>query len=318
LPDKDRYALLTVDTEALPRRASTEHVRRLIWGEHAQGRAGIRELCGIGDEFRAKHVFFVDLCGTYAKPDEMRAVIRWLGQAGQDVQLHTHPEVLPKSFWQRHGLPAAPRYMNQFRDDARAEFVIRHFSDAMSGMTGKPVLAHRAGSFRWNANTLRALRAADIPLSFNSSMRARREGRCTHAEAANRPFTWSNGLVELPVTERWVPARGKRPERWVSLMYPPSPYFRYPGGWSFHSWPPFTPRLPFAVILLHSWSLLARDENGHAVYRDDALLEGYRRLLARVTKDYDVITSPDLLDLLARGKIQASHIVNIEQAEYKG
>jgi hypothetical protein len=29
---RERYALLTVDTEALPKRAAQDHVKRLIWG----------------------------------------------------------------------------------------------------------------------------------------------------------------------------------------------------------------------------------------------------------------------------------------------
>lgn len=53
----DRYALITVDTEALPKRASEDHVSRLMWGKHEKGTAGVREMCSIGDEFGAKHVF---------------------------------------------------------------------------------------------------------------------------------------------------------------------------------------------------------------------------------------------------------------------
>ena len=309
-----RYALLTVDTEALSRRAAGQHVQRLVWGEHLGGTAGIRELCRIGNDFHIKHIFFVDPCGAYENLGDMLTVIRWLDDDKQDIQLHTHPEALPSSFWREHGLSVMPRYMNQYSDDARAEFVIRHFSEWMSEVTGKPVLAHRAGSFRWNAHTLRALHAVGIPVSFNNSMRAGFEGRSPLAQATNHPFVWSNGVIEVPVTERWVPSCGNRPDRWVSLTYPSSPYFRYPGQFSFYTWPPFTPKPPVTVFLLHSWSLLHRDEKGHAVYRDDSLLEGYRRLVSRIAKDYDVITTPEFLDLVAQGKISLSHTVNIEEA----
>ena len=119
---KPRYEMLTVDTEALPKRASGDHVNRLIWGRHDKGRAGIREMCEIGDESSVKHVFFVDLCGAYAYRDEMHEAIRWLDRAGQDVQLHAHPEYLPNDFWREHGFTRKPQYMNQYTDDARAEF----------------------------------------------------------------------------------------------------------------------------------------------------------------------------------------------------
>ena len=95
----NKYALITVDTEALPNRAETDHVRRLIWGEHANGTAGVREISGIGNEFSAKHVFFVDMCGAYARRDEMEEVVRWLDHDGQDVEMHAHPEYLPETFW---------------------------------------------------------------------------------------------------------------------------------------------------------------------------------------------------------------------------
>jgi hypothetical protein len=68
---------------------------------------------------------------------------------------------------------------------------------------------------------------------------------------------------------------------------------------------------------MHSWSLLYWDENGHAEYRDDRRLEAYRKLLQRLTRDYDVITTRDFLDLLARGKIKTSHVVGLERAELR-
>ena len=169
---KQRYAVLTVDTEALPKRAPRYHVKRLIWGRHEAGTAGINEMCAIGDEFNAKHVFFVDLCGAYKYLKQMHNVIRWLDKQGQDVQLHAHPEYLPDEFWSQHGLDRRPQYMNQYTDDARAEFVLNHFGKEISSITGKDILAFRAGSFRWNACTIRALSAVGIPLSFNNSTAA--------------------------------------------------------------------------------------------------------------------------------------------------
>ncbi|WP_454007258.1 hypothetical protein [Alcaligenes sp. Marseille-Q7550] len=72
------------------------------------------------------------------------------------------------------------------------------------------------------------------------------------------------------------------------------------------------------VVLLHSWSLLERDQAGHAVYKDDRLLEGYRQFLRRLVKDCEVITTADFLDLRARGKIQPLRTINLEQVEHRG
>jgi len=313
-----RYALLTVDTEALPRRASDDHVSRLVWGQHDSGVAGVREMCAIGDEFGAKQVFFVDLCAAYSRLGEMQDVVRWLHAAGQDVQLHAHPEVLPEEFWRAQDMDARPALMNEYRDDARAEFVIRYFGGLIREITGQDLRAFRAGSFRWNACTIRALKAAGVSLSFNNSMRARAGGQCVFSEPTNLPYAWSNGVVEVPVTERLVPGPpGARPF-WSSLTYPESPYFPFE-----------VQRLPWlkrifgrrpevCVFLLHSWSLLNWDENGHAVYRDDQRLEAYRKLMARIAKDYDVITTREFLDLYARGEIEPTHTVGVERAEFVG
>lgn len=313
---KDRYALLTVDTEALPKRAVDQHVERLVWGRHDQGTAGVREMCSLGNEFNAKHVFFVDMCGAYAYLDEMRSVVRWLDENGQDVQLHTHPEYLPDSFWAEHGLDRNPQYMNQYADGARAEFVIKHFSKLISQETGKDIVAHRAGSFRWNACTIRALKAANIPMSFNNSMCAVHAGQCIYSEPTNQPYVWSNHIIEVPTTEKKILPKVGKDEWWARLTYPESNYFHFKPWWGSFLFNAISGNPDFAVFLMHSWSLLYWDEQGHGVYKDDQRLEGYRKLLSRLTKDYDVITTRDFLDLYERGKIKASHTVDVALAEF--
>jgi len=312
---RERYAMLTVDTEALPKRAPDEHVARLIWGVHEHGSAGIRELCAIGDEFRLKHVFFVDMCGLYRHPAEMREVVRWLDEQGQDVQLHMHPEVLPAEVWTENGLDFRPEYMNAYRQDDWAEFLIGHFARQLAELTGKRVLAYRAGSLRCNASSIRALRAIDIPLSFNNSMRAYRAGRCTHSEPTDLPFAWSNGVIEVPLTERKLLSVGREEETWVSLTYPEAsrfPLLERAGGFLAN---PLRRKPQFSVALLHSWSLLHWDEHGHATFRDERRLEGYRKLRARLASEYDVITARDFVDLHARGKIPLAPAVDLARAE---
>ncbi len=69
------------------------------------------------------------------------------------------------------------------------------------------------------------------------------------------------------------------------------------------------------VFLLHSWSLMYWDENGHGTYKDDARIEGYRSFLKCLTKDYDVITTAELLDLIQGGKIALTHTESMDKAE---
>jgi hypothetical protein len=241
--------------------------------------------------------------------------VRWLDEQGQDVQLHTHPEYLPDSFWKEHGLSNRPQYMNQYTEQARAEFVFKHFAGLMSEVTGKPVLAHRAGSFRWNADTIRALEAVGIPLSFNNSVCAVHNKQCIYSKPTNNPFVWSNGVIEVPMTEKRILGKVGKPEWWARLTYPESSYFRFRPWWGQLLLNTLSGNPSFAVFLLHSWSLLFWDENGLGEYRDDSRMEGYRKLLARLTKDYDVITTAEFLDLKARGKIVVPDTVDLSLAE---
>ncbi len=312
---KSRHALITVDTEALPKRATSDHIDRLIWGQHEAGTAGVREMCHAADEVGSKLVFFVDACGGYTQPDKMAEVVKWLDAAGHDVQLHTHSEYLPEQFWPEHGFKYRPRFLNQYDED-KAAFTLRHFGKFITDLTGKPLCAFRAGSFRWNANSIKAMVKADIPLSFNNSMHASLVGQCTYSEPTNSPYRWSNGVIEVPVTERkFFPLIGK--EWWGRLQFPVG------GNW-FGS-PPWRVLRPFTVgadsslvvLLLHSWSLLYWDENGYAVYRNERRIEEFRKLVRRLSKDYDVITTADFLDLHARGMIDASRTVDLSCAEMK-
>lgn len=311
---KNRYVLFTVDTEALPKRTHQEHVKRLIWGEHERGTAGVREMCAVADEEGAKLVFFVDACGAYAQLDEVADVVRWLDGAGHDVQLHAHPEYLPELFWREHGFKYRPRFLNQYRAD-KAAFTIKHFGKFISDLTGKPIRAFRAGSFRWNADTIRALGEAGIPLSFNNSMNGYLGEQCTYSEETNQPYVWSNGVIEVPATERlFYSAFGK--DWWGRLQFPVLQDWRNP-PWRV-LWPHTVGRdSSFLVLLLHSWSLLYWDENGHATYRDDKRLEDFRKLMRKLAKDYDIITTADFLDLHARGKINTTHTVDLSLAEMK-
>lgn len=311
MASKSRYALVTVDAEAQPKRAPHDHVKHLIWGEHANGTAGVREMCAAADDVGAKLVYFVDACGVYLHGEPFADAVRWLVAAGHDVQLHTHSEFLPDDFWTDNGFPIRPRMLNQY-DEARSFFTVRYFRDYLADITGKPIRAFRAGSFRWNFGTLKAQGELGIPLSFNHSMRAYKDGVCPYAEATDQPFAWSNGVIEVPMTERRFPARGKE-EWWGRLAFPSSPRYRDP-PWRV-LWPYTLGRdRQVLVVLLHSWSLLYWDAQGHGVYRDDRRHEDFRKLMRKLAKDYDIITTEEFLDLHARGKLGTTHTVDMAAA----
>lgn len=309
---KARYALLTVDTEALPNRASEDHVNRLILGIHGNHRAGVLEMGAIAREFNAAMIFFLDLCGSWERMDELKGVAQSLMKAGQDLQLHAHPEYLPESFWQEHKLNKRPFYLNRY-PQARADYILTILHDKLAEISGEKPIAFRAGSFRWNASTLKVLKKLGILFSFNNSMGAVCQKQCPFSRPSNEIYQWSNGVVEIPVSEKQI-FSFLDPPWWARLQYPQSPYFRHRER--MFSWLPGStpPTLNPAVFLIHSWSFLRRNKAGHEVYANDRAMNGFRAFLRKLTLDYDVITSRDLPDLLARGELRASHVEDVEKA----
>ena len=203
--------------------------------------------------------------------------------------------------------------MNQYADD-KDDFVIGYFGNMVTEVTGKPLRAFRAGSFRWNAGSIRALARHNIPLSFNNSMCAVRNEQCLHSLPTNLPFKWSNGIIEIPMSEKKILPQLEQ-DWWARLQYPQSKFFRYRPWWASFLPGSVSHQSPLLVFLLHSWSLLYWDENGHGVYKDDVRIEGYRKLLKQLSKDYDIITTAELLDLIKRGEIPLNHMEDLNGAE---
>jgi hypothetical protein len=285
-----------------------------MWGEHPLGRAGVQEISAIGQEFGVFHTFFVDYCGAYSRKDEVAEVIRWLDHAGEDVQLHVHPELLHQEFWPEHGFKYRPRFLNEYAED-KAIFTIEFFGNLLREVTQKPILGFRAGSFRWNASTIRALAVAGIPLSFNNSMFVYGHNKCTFGEPTTFPFAWSNGVIEVPMTEhQFFPKLSD--SLWVRMLFPFSDHLNKPPMRLIR---PFLGRgaCDFQVMLLHSWSLLYWDELGHATYRDNRRIEEYRQLVRKLAKDYDVITTKEFLEIQQRGEFGQLNTVDLALAELK-
>lgn len=311
---KTRYAVLTVDTEALPNRAEMDHVNRLILGRHGCHEAGVRDMARIGAEFGISLIFFIDICGAYSRLDELREIASWLHTHGQDVQLHAHPEYLPYTFWRSHRKNKRPWYMNEYTQE-RSDFVLTHFARILESFTGRAPIAFRAGSFRWNASTLLAMEKNGIKLSFNNSMCAVMNQQCPFSLPTNAPYMWSNGIIEIPVSERHI-LPFINDSWWARLQYPQSKYFRYRGGKLDYAIGGVSPSQDVMVFLLHSWSFLHRDKQGYEIYLNDRLLEDYRNFLKKLSLECEVITSNDLLELVEQGKIPISHIQDVNSAAY--
>lgn len=281
--------LITVDTEALPARAETAHVERLIWGRFETGRAGIKEMVSISEDLGVPFLFFLEIAGMVHSPAEMREVAAFLYRAGQDVELHFHPEILGKAFWRKMGIELASLRQDLF-SESEAIGTLRWAHKTFQAVVGTQPRAYRAGSFRWNKHTIAALGHCGISYSFNSCREtSEKPNYQTMAADSSNVFRWPNGVVEVPCGEGWY-----GPDL-LHLRYPR----RLPERVAFMD---VVRRVvdeldeaSVAVIVLHSWSFLQRDQKtGYYRYSGTEAVDRFHKLVDAIHREFGLVSFSEL------------------------
>ncbi len=295
-----RYMLLTVDTEALPARASERHVEKLVWGEYENGRAGISEFVDLSKEHNLVFTFFVEVARSLWEPEKHREYWTWLIRNNQDVQLHFHPEIFQTK--DLIHLPLNQRPGRQDKWNAEEAFqMISWAAQRFFRFTGTWPTAYRAGSFRWNKETIRALRKLDIKLSFNNCYEAViRSDNLSPSKLINDGlFQWDKKVVEVPCTEVLIG------EELAHLSFPR----RLPVKDGLRGLCKFlirkNGRNQIFNLLLHSWSFLNRDRNsGYFYYQDDRRIENFNKFLKWAKREFEVISATELSQLVQDGRVR--------------
>ena len=198
---------LTIDTEysaALPhgpgRADRAENFARSIACITPDGPAGITHKLDLLERFGQRAVFFVDpmsalLWGVAAIEDVVAPII----EAGQDVQLHCHPE------WLEFALPGGPfaglrgRNIKDFPFEEQCRILEWARATLVSAGAPEPV-AFRAGNYGANRDTLRALR--EIGLGYDSSHTPGIVGGDSALDLGatdTQPLLY-DGIIEVPVS----------------------------------------------------------------------------------------------------------------------
>mgnify|MGYP003575562205 CR=1 FL=1 len=192
-------SFLSFDVEALPGRAATDHIDRLIWGKFDGGEFGLRRICRILKEYRLKANFMLDfaMCALYGDK-ELAAIAHYLLEEGHEVHAHLHSEWLVRK-WDIRGDWIGPASMDRL-DSRLNEAFLDYLAFKYFRIIGGIPEVFRAGGFHFNASTIAAAGKAGFRAlsNFNQS----RHASCwtLSAEAANNePFCWQEGLLELPV-----------------------------------------------------------------------------------------------------------------------
>ena len=233
----------------------------------------------------------------------MRDIVTRLQAAGQDVALHTHPQF---------AYDPLRNEMYQY-NLAEQTTIIRDGVKLLQEWTGLPVVAHRAGDYSANEDTLEALRRNGVRVDSSYFLGHPRCRLDALGLPSNMP-SFIDGLTEFPVT---VYERAERPEA-LEAIFPPVSSIRkidvnwMTGGDEVRSAidAVIKAKIPYLVVFLHSFSLLTPG-NGSTPVADVRARKNFQALLDHVSeRGLQVVTMRDLADAAPRiATAQAQDIV---------
>jgi len=151
---------------------------------------GIKGLIDISDRNGVKPIFFFSPY-DYKKVGEenVKAVAKYIVDRGCDLQLHTHPH---------HFYDPERNNMFQYSLDEQTE-IIRHGKEKLYEWTHSIPIAHRAGGYSANLDTLRALARNGIYFDSSSFYQEPRSKISTRGLPINVLAT-KEGVIEIPVS----------------------------------------------------------------------------------------------------------------------
>jgi len=200
---------------------------------------GIERMMDIFDRHNAKATFFVNV---YEVPwhgqEAVARVCRTIHSRGHDVQLHTHPG------------PMFGVAQLSDADLATQTAIIRRGAGMLESWLGNEVLAHRAGSYMANRDTIRACRARGIPMEFSLVWGGGGSPIAREISTINAPVVVDDVLI-VPVTSYVQAAFGDyRSTRFLDIeSSSPAEIRKVVGDLQEHD-------VRTAVIMMHSFSFV--------------------------------------------------------------
>lgn len=162
-----------------------------IWGDMQGERYGVPTIIEILNRYGLKGVFFVDVYehAIHTKT-RMRGLLEYIAAQDHEVQLHTHPGVDTEKF----GKGGMAR-----RDPDQQTRILECGMQFIRDTLGTVPVAHRAGGYKADLNTLKALRRVGI--SVDSSLFYKASGCLidTKGNRFNSPVIIED-ILEVPIT----------------------------------------------------------------------------------------------------------------------
>jgi glycosyltransferase involved in cell wall biosynthesis/SAM-dependent methyltransferase len=302
VPRKKRRIMVTLDVEAFELRAKKDPLEKLIWGQFPEGEFGLRRILSIAEARGIKLTTFLDYPEYYAYGESLLDVGREITRRGHDLNLHLHLDCIPSDYFAKRGLPSGLD-LNTFTRDV-ADACVSDVMELHGRVSSQPPTALRGGGYRYNAELLRALAAAGVPMSSNYNPAAKLQ---PFDLGLRRQFRWETGTLELPVATQ---------TGFLGRAYPI--HFNFNIGLfmgddeaaAVANSEAFLERFyeqhgedAVAVFVLHSWSFLRMDAAGEFSIVNPAAPDRLAAFLSAWSKSAEFVTARDVAELARDGRL---------------
>jgi peptidoglycan/xylan/chitin deacetylase (PgdA/CDA1 family) len=250
---------------------------------------GLTEIVRMLGERRWSGTFFLDVFEHRPWGETaMRDIAVRLQDAGQDVELHTHP----------HWAYDTPRWaMHQYSVDEQTT-IVGDGVRLLHAWTGRPVIAHRAGAYTADEGTLIALQRNGIRLDSSLLWQYPNSRLDTLGLLRNRP-SWYGRVAEIPVT---VYQREDRPRMFGTALGPTTLVRKIDPNWLIDADETRTAidavlaaKVPVLVVFLHSFSFMAAPNGGGPPLADRHAIDMFRVILDQVAShNLPIVTMREL------------------------
>ncbi len=264
--------LITIDTEVRNEgRHLPDAYERYVLGSDDPNNLATYWIAKNLEEYRFPGVFFLDVYGTAEFPKaSYPALCERLLKGGHSVQLHTHPDRM----YDRQRLN-----MHEYTLQDQVA-IVRKGAELVQEWTGKYPIAHRAGRYGANVDTLTALRENGILL--DSSFFYGRENCKLPFPMSNLPFT-AHGVLQIPVTVAPIPIAklGRELPEWTQVFwhrYQKIDVNSMSADRLCRSIKGLLGKVPYLVTFLHSFSFSRRLPSGFVA--DKPAIEAFEAMLA--------------------------------------
>ncbi|MFG6327704.1 MAG: methyltransferase domain-containing protein [Lachnospiraceae bacterium] len=284
--------MITVDVEAMPMRAGSNHVDTLIYGKVGGGEYGIGKIMDIADKHNVEVTFFLDFAECELYGDEIINVGKYIVSRGHDLQVHCHYDLL-KDVVGKEPWGSNENYYSWYKNDNDAKIMIDYVTEQYVRCTGKMPAAYRGGEYRFDIPILKVLKEKgyQADLSYN----------CIRPLilTANKQFLFENGLIELPIGI--LP--DKKPLNFNYAALEPKAledFDRTIGEYNklFDEYYEYYGRDAIATVLMHSWSFLHNDEPSPSGFFDkpnDTLVSFFDRFIEALKDKVEFISVSEAL-----------------------